>query len=361
MTMPDSEQPNKRAPRILLVDDDRQFLRVYRELLAKQPSQPEVRTAESGSRALAKLESDQFDLLVCDLKMAQVDGFQVLAIVRRRFPQLRTVVITGLAEEQFRARAYALGVDLFLEKPASPEEGKLFLECIESLLGCSVSGGFRGVQSKSLVDIIQLECLSLSSSVLKVVQGVQEGRIWFLNGEIVDADAGGLNGEAAFRKILSWKTGAFEILPPEPEHPRTIFGSYQSLLLETAQALDESLSAASSAAPDMPERPAPLAEVGRHPGIEFILATGERNHVEAWGVENAEKLARWTRETVKRFHGLGERLKIGELGAFNGSTSQRQLVVVRQGERTVCLGAQKALSPEQLRETLNQLCIQWAS
>jgi CheY-like chemotaxis protein len=350
------------APRILLVDDDRQFLRLYRDLLAKQPSAPDVRTAENGSRALAKLESDRFDLLVCDLKMAQVDGFQVLAIVRKRFPELRTVVITGLAEEQFRARAYALGVDLFLEKPTTTEESKLFLECIESVLGPAASGagGFRGVQSKSLVDIIQLECLSLSSSVLKVVQGVQEGHIWFLDGEIIDADAGGLGGEEAFRKILSWKTGAFEVLPSEPARKRAIFGSYQSLLLETAQALDEALAAPADPAA-VKLRPAPLAEVARTPGIEFILATGDRNGIEAWGVENTEKLGQWTRETLKRFQTLGEQLKLGEPGQFNGETSQRRVVLVRQGDRAVCLGAQKAFTREQLRETLNQLSLQWAS
>lgn len=358
--MSEPAKPTKPAPRILLVDDDKQFLRLYRDLLAKQPSLPDVRTAENGSRALAKLESDHFDLLVCDLKMAQVDGFQVMAIVRRRFPELRTVVITGLADEQFRARAYALGVDLFLEKPATPDDNRIFLECIESLLGSATqsSSGFRGVQSKSLVDIIQLECLSLSSSTLKVVQGVQEGRLWFLNGEIIDAETGGVGGEAAFRKILSWKTGAFEILPSEPDRKRAIFGSYQSLLLETAQALDEARSLADPAAE---KKPAPLSEVARTPGVEFILATGDRNGVEAWGVENSEKLGQWTRETLQRFQDLGERLKLGAPGAFNGETSQRRVVLVRQGERTVCLGAQKALTREQLRETLNQLSVQWAS
>jgi CheY-like chemotaxis protein len=359
--MSEPDKASKPAPRILLVDDDRQFLRLYRDLLAKQPSAPDVRTAENGSRALAKLEGDRFDLLVCDLKMAQVDGLQVLAIVRKRFPELRTVVITGLTDEQFRARAYALGVDLFLEKPTSTEESKIFLECIESLLGPATnSAGFRGVQSKSLVDIIQLECLSLSSSVLKVVQGVQEGHLWFLNGEIIDADVGGVTGEEAFRRILSWKTGAFEILPPEPARKRTIFGSYQSLLLETAQALDEAISAAAQAPATAP-RPAPLAEGARTPGIEFILATGDRNNVEAWGVENSEKLGQWTRETVQRFQNLGERLKIGAPGLLTGETSQRRVVLVRQGDRTVCLGAQKAFTGEQLRETLNQISLQWAS
>jgi hypothetical protein len=201
----------------------------------------------------------------------------------------------------------------------------------------------------------------LSSSVLKVVHGVQEGRLWFLNGEIIDADIGGVAGEEAFRRILAWKTGAFEVLPAEPARKRTIFSSYQSLLLETAQALDEAKATPAAGETNGSTRPAPLAVIARTPGVEFILATGDHNGIEAWGVENTEKLGGWTRETLARFQNLGERLKIGAPGLLSGETSQRRVVLVRQGERSVCLGAQKALTSEQLRETLNQLSLQWAS
>ena len=45
--------------------------------------------------------------------MPRMDGLQVLSIVRRRHPELRTVVLSGLEDEEYRSRAYALGVDLF--------------------------------------------------------------------------------------------------------------------------------------------------------------------------------------------------------------------------------------------------------
>ena len=84
----------------------------------------------------------------------------------------------------FRSRVYGLGVDLYWQKPGTGEEIKQFLDCIESLLGREAhKGGFRGVQSKSLVDIIQLECLSQNSLVLKIINGPLNGRIWIQNGE----------------------------------------------------------------------------------------------------------------------------------------------------------------------------------
>src|SRR6266702_170033 len=227
-------------PKILLLDDDQDFLDLYREMLSQHLSSlPDVRVASSGSRGLAMLESEPFNMLIVDLNMPKMDGLQVLSIARRKYPELRLVVLTAIREEQFRTRAYAMGVDQYWIKPESDQEVGLFMESIESLLNREASGGFRGVQSKSLVDIIQLECLSQSSTVLKITNGILEGKIWIQNGEVIDAETQDLTGESAFRKILSWKTGNFEILPAEPERNRTIFGSYQGLLLESAQALDE--------------------------------------------------------------------------------------------------------------------------
>ena len=180
--------------RILLLDDDPEVLDMYKEMLSHLPSRPEVHTATSGNRALSLLEADQFRLLLCDLKMPKMDGLQVLSIVRRRFPEIRTVVVTAISDEEFRSRAYALGVDLFWLKPDTHQNMKMFLECLESLLGRDTENGFRGVQSKSLMDIVQMECLSQISLVLRMTRGALVGKIWIQAGELIDAEAPGARG-----------------------------------------------------------------------------------------------------------------------------------------------------------------------
>src|SRR5688572_12233302 len=206
--------------KILLLDDDPDVLNLYQQVLLQLPSEPEVHIATSGASALAMLDAESFNLLVSDLSMPRMDGLQVLAIVRRKFPQLRTVVLTGVADEQMRSRAYAMGIDLYLEKPKSEKEMKFFTDCLESLIDSENSGGFRGVQSKSLVDLIQLECLSGSSAILKITNGRFEGRIWIQNGDVIDAETEELTGEDAFKKILSWKSGNFETVAIDSERPR---------------------------------------------------------------------------------------------------------------------------------------------
>ncbi len=351
-----------RRPKILLADDDPDLLDMYREILAQLPSRPEIHTAASGARAIAMLEAEPFELLICDLKMPKMDGLQVLAIVRRKYPQLRTVALTAEVDEQFRSRAYALGVDLFWYKPATEQETKMFLECIESLLGRDSGGGFRGVQSKSLMDIIQLECISQSSSVLRITNGPLTGRIWIQNGEVVDAEAMDLSGEDAFNKILSWKAGGFEMLPADPNRPRTVLKSYNALLLESAQALDESQSGVSA---DGTPRPvaSPLTVVSQVEGVEFVLTmkAGENGYEVARGLENPERVATWARQNLERFRALGDRLGAGPAEQIEGFGPQRHVALASQNETEFCVGWQHTLSPEQVRESMKKLLVLWAS
>src|SRR5271165_3425237 len=108
--------------KILLLDDDQQMLDIYQALLKELPSKPEVRVCNSGTRAIALLESEPFNLLITDLRMPKMDGLQVLAIVRRKFPDLRLVVLTSVLDEEYRSRPYALGVEMFWQKPTNSEE-----------------------------------------------------------------------------------------------------------------------------------------------------------------------------------------------------------------------------------------------
>jgi CheY-like chemotaxis protein len=351
-----------KRPKILLADDEPDLLDMYREILEQLPSRPEIHTAASGALVIAMLEAEPFELLICDLKMPKMDGLQVLAIVRRKHPQLRTVALTAELDEQYRSRAYALGVDLFWHKPGSEQETKMFLECIESLLGRETEGGFRGVQSKSLMDIIQLECISQSSSVLRISNGVLSGRIWIQDGELFDSEAADLRGEPAFQRILSWKAGNFEMLPAEPSRPRTIFKSYNALLLESAQALDESRGGVIAEGAPQPAA-SPLARLSQVEGVEFVLAMkcGERGYEVARGLENPERVALWARQTMERFRALSDRLGAGPLEQIEGFGPQRHVALACQHETEFCVGWKHSLAPDQVRDMMKKLLALWAS
>lgn len=362
----------KQRQKILLVDDDQDLLDLYQQILSQLPSRPEILTAGNGARAVAMLEEDLPAMLICDLRMPKMDGLQVLSIVRRKYPHLRTVVLTSVPDEEFRSRAYAIGVDLFWQKPATEREIKLFLECLESLLGRGVQDGFRGVQNKSLVDIIQLECISQNSLVLRVTNGPLSGKIWINNGEVIDATAEGLTGEVAFKGILSWKAGSFETLPAEPDHPRAIQKSYNGLLLETVQAIDESKwqtggaadeGRGETSAPSEHAGELPLVMISRLDGAEFALVVDSTpdGAYHSRGLENPSATANWARQTMLRLGSLSDRLRAGQLSQIECAGPQRNAGLAAHGGNILCMGWRHDLALEDVRERTRKALIQWAS
>ncbi len=349
--------PAARTRKILILDDDQDFLEAYVRILSRLPSRPEVRMAASATRAMALLEAEPFLLFITDLRMPKIDGFQVLLAARRRFPTLRTVAMTGLGDPQYRARAYASGIDLYTEKPTTPTEIRLFSECVEALLARGQhDGGFRGIQSKSLMDLIQIECLSQNSGILRITRGSLEGRVWIDGGNVIDAEVGDLRGEEAFKQIFGWKTGHFEIQPGDPKRPRTIFNSYESLLLDSAQTQDES--DAAGRGETMPEergmsrRLQPLARVR---GVEALLLITGPGECESWGIETPEEFAGWTHRVLSEFRELGEMLKTGPLRSVEALGCVRGVVLLAQNGRELMAGLDRKLSPRLIRAAGKEL------
>jgi DNA-binding NarL/FixJ family response regulator len=350
--------------KILILDDETAWLEVNREMLAQLPSKPEIRTVSAGTRAVALLDTEQFRLLVCDLKMPKMDGLQVLAIVRRRFPELRTVVLTALEDEEFRSRAYALGVDLFWLKTDIQQNPKMFLDCVESLLGRDMETGFRGIQSKSLIDIIQMECLSRSSTVLRITRGPLVAKIWLQDGELIDAEAEGARGEVAFQRILAWKSGTFENLPAEPDRERTIVKPVGALLLESAQSIDENANTNGPEAEEVDHRKTiwKLALVARE-GAEFVVASSadRQNEVEALGTQYGGQLAGWTRRVTEVAKHLGDRIEAGPLLYVAGNSLERQVLLLPGDGKSYLVAWPPDAPTDQLFEKTKKLVASWDS
>lgn len=349
--------------KILALDDDADWLDLCREILSQLPSKPEIRTVSSSRRALAMLDAEPFRLLICDLKMPRIDGLQVLAIVRKRFPELRTIVLSGLDDEEFRSRAYALGVDLFWLKTDMQRDTQMFLECIESLLGRDVEEGFRGIQSKSLMDIIQMECLTRSSTVLRITRGPLVAKIWIQDGELLDAEVEGLRGEAAIQRILAWQSGSFENLPAEPARERTIHKSVNALLLESAQSIDESADAGTSETANYRKSTWKLSQLARE-GADFIVSVPSevQGELEILGLdkESAAPLAEWTRLAAKITAQLGQRLGSGPLSHVTGLSLERYLFVLPRENKSFLVGW-PAEAEGALFETSKKLIASWES
>jgi CheY-like chemotaxis protein len=349
--------------KLLLLDDDPAVLEMYKEMLSQLPSRPEIHTATTGARAMALLEAEPFRVLICDLKMPKMDGLQVLSIVRRRFPELRTVVMTAVQDEEFRSRAYALGVDLFWLKPDTQQNMQMFIECLESLLGRDVEGGFRGLQSKGLMDIIQMECLSQSSASLRITRGALVGKIWIQGGELIDAETEGARGEAAFRRILGWKSGTFETLPPEPDRERTIHKPVNALLLEMAQAMDEIANPVETGSLEEAEHRKTVWRLSTltREGAEWVVSLATSGPPEGWGTQSAEELAKWMHYATEAGKRLGEKLEAGSLSHLEGSSIERRVVLLPWSEKDFLVAWPLDADASRLLDQTKKLVASWDS
>lgn len=105
--------------RILIVDDDMVFRAIAEQILPAHGY--EVRCTEDGFDALNSLKSALPDLIIADLNMPRMSGFELLSVVRRRFPQIPVIAVSG----EFTGPELPPGViaDVFLEKGRhSPKE-----------------------------------------------------------------------------------------------------------------------------------------------------------------------------------------------------------------------------------------------
>jgi PAS domain S-box-containing protein len=121
----------KNKPVILVVDDQLQNIKLLEGLLVRQGY--EIIQAESGEEALEKLSGNQVDLVLLDVKMPRMSGFEVLTKLRadKRTQRIPVVMITAHNENEARVKALESGCDDFISKPFDQYE---LLARVKSLL-----------------------------------------------------------------------------------------------------------------------------------------------------------------------------------------------------------------------------------
>jgi two-component system response regulator VanR len=100
--------------RILLVDDDQSLTNILNEELIKQHFSPTV--TNNGIKALRLLKSNNYDLVLLDLLMPELGGFDVIKILRTEQKKLKIIVISNLSSDLDINKAKELGADEYLVK-----------------------------------------------------------------------------------------------------------------------------------------------------------------------------------------------------------------------------------------------------
>ena len=101
--------------RILIVEDDEEMRSLLKDFLADEGY--EADSARNGSEALLKLAKESFDLVITDIRMPGLTGFDILSAIKKLELGMPVIVITAFGGEEIFQRSMARGADGYLEKP----------------------------------------------------------------------------------------------------------------------------------------------------------------------------------------------------------------------------------------------------
>lgn len=273
---------NKR--RVLFVDDEIPFLEIIGEAMqAYSRGAWQIELASNTSKALAILQSGPVHLVVVDIQMPVVDGIQFLKLLKRKYPSIPRVILTGHLEPDHQAACQSHGAELILEKPGTPEGLEVVHSALDELAQWQPESGFQGVLKKvGLQDVLQMECLARSSLILEISANGETGQIFIEQGAIVHSQVGDLKGEPAFNQLLGLSGGQFNLKPFSEPPERTISGSWEFLLMEAARMKDEILNAEAEQAeaarvaelpPTGDRTPSAQTQVATESSTDFIVVS----------------------------------------------------------------------------------------
>ncbi|MBF0567016.1 MAG: sigma-54-dependent Fis family transcriptional regulator [Nitrospirae bacterium] len=154
------------TPRILIVDDEKIALQNLEHIMKKEGY--DVAGAQSGAGAIKMLESEQFDVVLTDLKMEKVDGMQVLKKCHEIHPDTEVILITGFATLDSAVKAMKEGAYYYIAKPFRLDEvRKVVKEALEK-----VSLKMENRQLRELVETYQgkVRIITQDPKLLKLLE-----------------------------------------------------------------------------------------------------------------------------------------------------------------------------------------------
>ncbi len=237
-----------RAPlEVLVVDDSDEFREIAAEPFQRRGDR--VRTARDGVEALTLCLQEPPDVILADLEMPRMDGWNLLRVVRSRGPlaDVLFLFLTVLSSEEDRLRGYQLGVDDYIAKPYRPEE---IVARVDRLMA-RARGRRPEASRKSLRGDLELVTLASALSFLElerktgVLTATGEGaaRLFLRDGRLrrVEIDGAAPDEPPAERlaRVLAWKSGQFEFKSIEVSVPDEFGKSTAALLVEHSHRQDE--------------------------------------------------------------------------------------------------------------------------
>lgn len=221
---------------VLIVDDEEQLLLTMQAGFEPYKDRFEILTARNGKEATVLLASARINLVVTDLKMPEMDGFELLAFLKNNFPEIPAIVMTAFGTTEIESQLARSGMISMLEKPVDFEE---LTQLIVNLLEDDMTGGtLTGISLPSFLQLIEMEQNTCLMEI--TAPGGDQGLLYFNKGVLYDAVFGKTTAEEAVYRMMVLDNVKINFrAQPAKKLKRRIKTSLMNLIMEGARRKDE--------------------------------------------------------------------------------------------------------------------------
>ncbi|MCU0559032.1 MAG: response regulator [Desulfobacterales bacterium] len=321
--------------KVLLVDDDGAMLQLLQEGFSGYAHAFGVLTAADGAEALGCIQRQEVALVVTDLKMPRMDGFELLAAVMDGYPDIPVIVMTGFHAPGIESMVRRAGAVGFIVKPFGIDV--LAQQILDLLQRQAEGGSLHNVSTAMFLQLIEMEQKTCTIRLAHRASG-ERGVLFFVEGGLVDARLGEVKGAAAALKMVGWEDVSLSIQNGCAVRERRIRPELNQLILEAMRRKDEAAAAPGGAPAPPPAEERPLERLRAR--VQSALGA----HCQ---VEDLIQGRDWSGR-IKRISACGERLNLGPLAlGYVVKDDGRNLVLLASAE-----GAVVAVSPGCPRDAL---------
>lgn len=218
---------------VLMVDDEKSFLMSAKEGIEVFSDQLNILTAFHGKDAVQMLDEEPVDLVVTDLKMPQMDGFELMAHMSKNYRNIPVLVMTAFGTPEIQKRVKRLGAVHYMEKPVSIND---LLDNIIDALSENAKSYIHGFSLGNFLQLVEIEEKTLA---LRISSGNKFGHLYINEGVLIDAETDTSNGKEAAIEIINWENSEIEILDGISRSQGSINASIMHILLECSKSMDE--------------------------------------------------------------------------------------------------------------------------
>jgi predicted regulator of Ras-like GTPase activity (Roadblock/LC7/MglB family)/CheY-like chemotaxis protein len=221
--------------KILLVDDEKTLLQSLKKGLAHLSDTLETEICFSVSEAIKKIEVVDYDLIVTDIRMPLKSGIDLLLYLKMNDFSGGIKVMSAYTTEENLKKINSLGIIDVIPKPFDFEWfEEMIIDFFKKRKEAAVT-----FESIDLLSVMQVINLDKKTSALHIDCDGREGVIYFVEGEIIDADYQGLSGVEAVLKLIAQRNSNISVKKIKNNVKKTIDVPFVEFMLDVTKEIDE--------------------------------------------------------------------------------------------------------------------------